>query len=82
MSLKICRHILSVNSTSWLCWVGVLCLCGFFLAQDLASCGLHRDDAFTLLTTALVQFYRGLGGGQDLAAVARRADSRSRKQCR
>ena len=41
----------------------VLCLCGFFLAQDLAI-AVCIMIAFTLLTTALIQFYRGLAGGR------------------
>jgi transglutaminase-like putative cysteine protease len=41
----------------------VLCLCGFFLAQDLAI-AVCIMIAFTLLTTALVQFYRGLARGR------------------
>jgi protein-glutamine gamma-glutamyltransferase len=41
----------------------VLCLCGFFLAQDLAI-AVCIMIAFTLLTTALVQFYRGLAAGR------------------
>jgi transglutaminase-like putative cysteine protease len=41
----------------------VLCLCGFFLAQDLAI-AVCIMIGFTLLTTALVQFYRGLVAGR------------------
>jgi transglutaminase-like putative cysteine protease len=36
----------------------VLCLCGFFLAQDFAT-AICVVIAFTLLATALIQFYRG-----------------------
>jgi protein-glutamine gamma-glutamyltransferase len=36
----------------------VLCLCGFFLAQDFAT-AICIMIAFTLLATALIQFYRG-----------------------
>ncbi|PYI75490.1 MAG: hypothetical protein DMF04_10225 [Verrucomicrobia bacterium] len=36
----------------------VLCLCGFFLSQDFAT-AICVMIAFTLLATALVQFYRG-----------------------
>lgn len=40
----------------------VLCLCGFFLAQDLAIAACIMI-AFALLTTALVQFHRGPAAG-------------------
>jgi len=41
----------------------VLCLCGFFLAQDLAI-AVCIMIAFALLTAALFQFYRGLAAGR------------------
>ena len=62
MSLKIFEAH-TVREFHFMVMLGwVLCLCGFFLAQDLviAVCLLV---AFTLLTTALVQFYRGLAAG-------------------
>ena len=40
----------------------VLCLCGFFLAQDFAT-AICVMVAFTLLATALIQFYRGSAAG-------------------
>src|SRR5437762_7158925 len=40
----------------------VLCLCAFFLQQDLAS-AFCLLIAFTLLVAALVQFYRGSSAG-------------------
>ena len=40
----------------------VLCLCGFFLTQDLAI-AVCLLTAFTLLLVALVQFHRGLSPG-------------------
>src|SRR5207253_11166716 len=63
MSLKIFEAH-TVREFHFMVMLGwVLCLCGFFLAQDLviAVCLLI---AFTLLTTALVQFYRGFAGGR------------------
>jgi len=62
MSLKIFEAH-TVREFHFMVMLGwVLCLCGFFLAQDLviALCILI---AFALLTTALVQFYRGLAAG-------------------
>src|SRR5262249_43707096 len=63
MSLKIFEAH-TVREFHFMVMLGwVLCLCGFFLAQDLviAVCIMI---AFTLLTTALVQFYRGLAVGR------------------
>ena len=63
MSLKIfeAHTVRELHFMVMLGWV--LCLSGFFLAQDLviAVCIMI---AFTLLTTALVQFYRGLAAGR------------------
>jgi len=63
MSLKIFEAH-TVREFHFMVMLGwVLCLSGFFLAQDLviAVCIMI---AFTLLTTALVQFYRGLAAGR------------------
>jgi protein-glutamine gamma-glutamyltransferase len=63
MSLKIFEAH-TVREFHFMVMLGwVLCLCGFFLAQDLAI-AVCIMIAFTLLTTALVQFYRGLAVGR------------------
>ena len=63
MSLKIFEAH-TVREFHFMVMLGwVLCLCGFFLAQDLAI-AVCIMIAFTLLTTALVQFYRGLAAGR------------------
>ncbi|HKR52925.1 MAG TPA: DUF3488 and transglutaminase-like domain-containing protein [Chthoniobacterales bacterium] len=63
MSLKIFEAH-TVREFHFMVMLGwVLCLCGFFLAQDLAI-AVCIMIAFTLLTTALIQFYRGLAGGR------------------
>jgi transglutaminase-like putative cysteine protease len=63
MSLKIFEAH-TVREFHFMVMLGwVLCLCGFFLAQDLAI-AVCIMIAFTLLTTALVQFYRGLATGR------------------
>ena len=63
MSLKIFEAH-TVREFHFMVMLGwVLCLCGFFLAQDLAI-ALCIMIAFTLLATALVQFYRGLAAGR------------------
>jgi protein-glutamine gamma-glutamyltransferase len=63
MSLKIFEAH-TVREFHFMVMLGwVLCLCGFFLAQDFAI-ALCIMIAFTLLTTALVQFYRGLAVGR------------------
>lgn len=62
MSLKIFEAH-TVREFHFMVMLGwVLCLCGFFLAQDLAI-AVCIMAAFTLLTTALLQFYRGLAAG-------------------
>jgi len=63
MSLKIFEAH-TVREFHFMVMLGwVLCLCGFFLAQDLVI-AVSLLIAFTLLTTALVQFYRGLATGR------------------
>ena len=63
MSLKIFEAH-TVREFHFMVMLGwVLCLCGFFLAQDLVI-AVCLMIAFTLLTTALVQFYRGLTAGR------------------
>jgi protein-glutamine gamma-glutamyltransferase len=63
MSLKIFEAH-TVREFHFMVMLGwVLCLCGFFLAQDFAI-AVCIMIAFTLLTTALVQFYRGLAAGR------------------
>jgi transglutaminase-like putative cysteine protease len=63
MSLKIFEAH-TVREFHFMIMLGwVLCLCGFFLAQDLAI-AVCIMIAFTLLTAALVQFYRGLAMGR------------------
>lgn len=62
MSLKIveahtAREFQVMVMVAW-----VLCLCGFFLSQDLAV-ALCLTVAFTLLLTALIQFHRGSSPG-------------------
>ncbi len=63
MSLKIFEAH-TVREFHFMVMLGwVLCLCGFFLAQDL-TIAVCIMIAFILLTTALVQFYRGLAAGR------------------
>ncbi len=47
----------------------MLCLCGFFLSQDLAS-ALCLLIAFALLVVALIQFHRGVSAGAVWPPVA------------
>src|SRR5437870_7976793 len=59
MSLKILEAHTAREFQVMVMIAWVLCLCGFFLSQDLAI-AVCLLTAFTLLLVALVQFHRGL----------------------
>src|SRR6266478_10072245 len=61
MSLKILEAHTSREFQVMVMVAWILCLCGFFLSQDL-SMALCLLIAFTLLLVALVQFHRGSSG--------------------
>ena len=61
MSLKILEAHTAREFQVMVMGAWILCLCGFFLSQDLAT-ALCLSIAFTLLFVALVQFHRGASG--------------------
>jgi protein-glutamine gamma-glutamyltransferase len=61
MSLKILEAHTAHEFQVMILGAWILCLCGFFLGQDLAT-ALCLLIAFTLLLVALVQFHRGPSG--------------------
>ena len=61
MSLKILEAHTSREFQIMVMVAWILCLCGFFLSQDL-SIALCLLIAFTLLLVALIQFHRGSSG--------------------
>src|SRR5438477_4467330 len=61
MSLKILEAHTAREFQVMVLGAWILCLCGFFLSQDLAT-ALCLSVAFTLLIVALVQFHRGASG--------------------